>query len=398
VFGATVAVALVSVPALASATSAAVTSGPRIAVGWGDHSAGALGPVSNTPFPSAVAGLPATVVDVSANEAVAAAVLADGSVWTWGDASGCGMRGDGVLTGIRPQPARVEGLPPTMVQVRVSNSHVLALSSDGSAYSWGCNFRGELGSGAVTHDRPVPGRVTVIGTLPVAEVAAGTGFSMVLRRNGEVFTWGDNTFGELGNGTFTSSLTPVRAGPYGVAHIAAWEGTAIAVRTLALGGAVFTWGDNLNGQLGRNSTETKSAIPMRESARLDNVVQVATNGSTDMAVLSDGTVWGWGFNGSTELTRPNTGPQRVPVPLRPLTGVTQVAFGAPNAACIAVLTDGTVRVWGDNAFGQRGDGTVGGPPIATPVPVTRVHGVTRAAAAFRVTLVIAASVDPPPTA
>jgi hypothetical protein len=84
------------------------------------------------------------------------------------------------------------------------------------------------------------------------------------------------------------------------------------------------------------------------------------------------------------------------VPLRQLTGVTQMALGA-GETCTAVLADGTVRVWGNNNQAHRGDGTVGGPPIATPVPVTRVHAVVRAAAAFRVTLVIAASVDPPPT-
>jgi alpha-tubulin suppressor-like RCC1 family protein len=229
-------------------------------------------------------------------------------------------------------------------------------------------------------------------SMPLAVVS-----SLALLRNGEVFTWGNNNFGQLGNGSTAASLTAVRAGPYGIAHIVASDETAIAVRTLALGGAVFTWGDNINGQLGRNSTEPSSATPMRESARLDNVVQVATDGSTDLAVRSDGTVWGWGFNGSFELTRPDTGPQRFPVQLTALTGVTQVAL-APGSACMAVRTDATVRVWGANDLGQRGDGTVGGPPIATPVPVTRVHGVVRAAAAFRVMLVIAASVDAPPTA
>src|SRR6185437_5953662 len=206
----------------------------------------------------------------------------------------------------------------------------------------GCNGPyGVLGTGVAEGQRYVPARVTLPGVSNVAEVAAGSEFSMVLLKTGEVLTWGRSLYGQLGNGSTVNSLTPVRAAaPYGIAHIAAKLQSAIAVRTLAQGGSVFTWGDNTFGQLGQRTTEPFSATPKREAARINGVTQVATSGDTDLVLTSSGTVWGWGSNNGGKLTRPDTANQPAPVQLTALNGASQVTVGVLNGA--AIRTDGTV--------------------------------------------------------
>jgi len=346
-------------------------------------------------FPAPVSRLPRQVVQVAQNDSGAsAAVLSDGSVWTWGNTGHCSFLGDGV-TANRSEPARVTQLPASIIRVAVSNSHILALASDGSVYSWGCNDDGQLGTGAVTPGlRPTPVRATVVSG--VVEVAAGDGFSVALKANGEVWTWGRGLEGNLGNDTTTGSVVAVRANtPHSIAHVAAHGESVIAVRSLAVGGAVYTWGDNQFGQLGTGSTAPFNAHPTREKAALSGVIQIATSGRHALVVRSDGTVWGWGLGTNGEFGTPSAGPVRAPVQVLGLSGITQVAAGAGQN--LAVSADGTVLAWGLNSDGMLGNGTQSGPTVAVPVPIARVHGTAQASTAAGTFLVIADSVDPLPT-
>jgi alpha-tubulin suppressor-like RCC1 family protein len=266
-------------------------------------------------------------------------------------------------------------------------------AAGGSAHAWGENDHGELGTGSATTtgclcvNSPTP----VNGISNVTAVAAGNHHSLALRSDGTVVAWGDNSHGQLGNGTISpsSGATPVPVpGLSNVVAIAVGDGDfSLALRR---DGTVVAWGDNSRGELGDgavNSTGcTCIASPVQVSG-LSHVVAIAAGNSLSMALLGDGTVRTWGANFEGQLgngtTPTTTAYSDTPVAVTGLARVVAVAAG--DYFGLALLADGTLRSWGDNSLGALGTGTVsttGCACIPTPTPVKGVSNATAIAAGY----------------
>jgi alpha-tubulin suppressor-like RCC1 family protein len=180
-----------------------------------------------------------------------------------------------------------------------------------------------------------------------------------------VIAWGENSLGQLGNGTTTNSDVPVAvSGLSGVTAVDAGGGVSLAL----LGdGTVMAWGGNELGTLG-DGTTTNSDVPVKVSGLSGVTAISAGKGDHSLALLSNGTVVAWGDNAYGQLGDGTTTSSDVPVAVSGLSGVTAISAGALHS--LALLANGTVMAWGLGANGQVGDGAREG--SSTPVHVCAV--------------------------
>jgi alpha-tubulin suppressor-like RCC1 family protein len=245
------------------------------------------------------------------------------------------------------QKVRIIYAPP----VAGGRAHSLAVNTDSTVSAWGDNLFGQLGNGSIisrTTAAPVPG---VSGTLAVSSADDS---SYALTTSGTVYAWGQNLLGQLGNGSRITSLRPVRVnGLSGVAQIAAGNDHVLALKS---DGTVVGWGSNLAGQLG--TTGTLSATEPVPVAGLSSVVQVAAGGDPGLAghsaaLKSDGTVWTWGLGLQGQLGLGDYRSTATPTQVAGLSGIVLIAASGDNT--YALKSDGTAYAWGDGDHGQIGN-------------------------------------------
>jgi len=331
--------------------SCAVTGGGGVLC-WGDNVSGQLGngTTTDSPTPVAVNGLSSGVVSVTAGVYHTCALTRCGAVLCWG-LNDLGQLGDGTTTN-RLEPVTVTGLTSGAVAVSAHGWHTCALTSGGAVRCWGLNGSGQLGDGTTT-SRLEP--VTVTGLASgAAAVEAGEYHTCALTVAGGVQCWGLNDSGQLGDGTTVDRVTAVTviglaAGEYSVAggeyHTCALTGS----------GGVQCWGRNLEGQLGDGTTTTK-VMPVPVSGLGSGVAAAATGYGHSCALTSAGAVLCWGDNGYGQLGDGTTIARSVPVPVSGLESGTRAVVPGAWHTC-ALTTGGAVACWGYNAYGQLGDGT-----------------------------------------
>ncbi|PYJ06844.1 MAG: hypothetical protein DMF06_17265 [Verrucomicrobia bacterium] len=274
----------------------------------------------------------------------------------------------------------------TVAKVAAGMQHLLVLSN-GSVRASGQNLYGQLGDGTlISKSAPTP-----IFSLDntITEIAAGDYTSFAVRNDGSLWAWGSNQYGARGDGTTGDNLTkpvqiplptrvstPTRAGKHAVA-IGAFAYAAIDTE-----GQVWMWGVNWNGRLGDGTTTSRyTPARVKKSPSSDDyligIVSIASGGGTMAAIDADGSVWTWGAGASGTLGNGSTQDSPYPVQViksdqgsttAPLDGVTQVACGS-SGFCIALTRLGTVYGWGSNAFSQLGLASGGSLSIATRIPV-----------------------------
>ena len=246
--------------------------------------------------------------------------------------------------------------------VVAGSNHNCALLTNKTVSCWGANGFGQLGNGTVTSSSS-PVKVLVLDDVEdvdVEKVAAGSAHSCARLTNGSVWCWGENSAGQLGDGTTTRRLTPVKVEGIATATaIAAGSNHSCAVVNTE---TVSCWGLNGNGQLGNGVTLT-SASPLAV-LRLTTATNVAAGSDHNCARLTDKTVWCWGNNSSGQLGNGTTTSSSSPVKVSDLKAADAVAAGSSHSC--ALLTDKTVRCWGDNSLGQLGDGMT----TSSSIPVT----------------------------
>ena len=406
-----------------------ISSGFSLAVGsdgnayaWGYNNNGQLGdgtsssryaPVMvRTPDRSTYPDLPAdfTYVQVSAGYAHSLAVGSDGNVYAWGY-NGYGQLGDGTRDD-KHAPVRVKtpdrktypDLPAdfTYLQVSAGTDHSLAVGSDGNVYAWGNNSSGQLGDGT-RDDKHAPVRVKTpdrktYPDLPAdftyVQVSAGYQHSLAVGSDGNVYAWGNNSLGQLGDGTGSSRYAPVRVKtpdrktyPDLPADFTYLQVSAGNYHSLAVGsdGNAYAWGLNRNGQLGdgTGSGYRNAPVMVRTPDRKTypdlpadfTYLQVSAGWGYSLAVGSDGNAWAWGWNYYGQLGNNSYSDSHVPVRVRDPAGptdtskglkATQVSGGYHHS--LAVGSDGNAWAWGYNYYGQLGDGSTNSK--SAPVPVS----------------------------
>lgn len=224
--------------------------------------------------------------------------------------------------------------------------------SEGDVKCWGRGSSGQLGND-LTDDAFTP--VLVLNLTGTAlQAAAGAKHSCARLDNGEVWCWGDNSDGQLGNSTFKGSRVPVRV--TGISTAAAITSGGNHSCALLNDGTVWCWGNNVHGQLGNNSTNDSSA-PVQVTGLSLAVSAVSAGGTHTCAILSDGTVRCWGSNALEQLGNSSLflgSNSRVPVEVTGLTGAQTIVSGANHSCAKVTTTSDTVRCWGNNASGQLG--------------------------------------------
>jgi alpha-tubulin suppressor-like RCC1 family protein len=281
-------------------------------------------------------------------------------VWAWG-------AGElGIANGIRVAPVPIHlGFPLQIVAGGDAGLGGVVLGlHDGSVWAWG---NGPPGNGSTGSTTPVQ-----ITTLPPIQQLAGNGAaSYALADNGTVLAWGNGTNGELGDGSFTSSLTPVQVkGLTGISAIYADGDTAYALRSSDH--RLFAWGAGTSGQLGNGQlANSDRPVPVHVP---DGVQQVVAHCGAAYALSSKrpGRVFAWGFNGSGQLGNGTLTNEDTPVLVHQVTTADSVAAGCGFAYAI-VGTAHKVMAWGSGGFGQLGDRHKASQ--LTPVPVINVSGV-----------------------
>jgi alpha-tubulin suppressor-like RCC1 family protein len=328
---------------------------------WGRNDRGELGDGTTTArsTPVGVVGMQSKIASVSAGVDATCAVSTAGALKCWGAAS---LVGNGTTTDALA-PASVTGLTSGVAAVSVGADHVCALTRAGGVKCWGSGSRGQLGDGlGVASSTPVD----VSGlTSGVVAVASGNLHSCALTSAGEVWCWGYNVYGQVGDGSTVDALTPTRVvGLSGIKAIATGGYHSCAITAASAG---TCWGQNTYGELG-DGTTTDSPAPV-DVVGLSGVASITAGFYHSCATTVGGAASCWGANNTAALGDGTTTNQAVPTPVAgSATGVVGIDGGRGHTC--AVTNKGKALCWGWNFYGQIGNGTVSTTPTLTPVPVS----------------------------
>jgi RHS repeat-associated protein len=283
------------------------------------------------------------------------AVRRDGSVWTWGG-NVFGQLGDGTVVP-RLAPGKLS-ISSGLTIVSAGGQHSLAIDTNATVWAWGCNFYGQLGDDTVSN-RVVP--IHLSSLTGITNISTGNQHSLALDNLGRVWAWGDNRYGQIGDGTFSRRLVPtnVLASPTACSAIAAGDHHSLG---LTASGNVYAWGDNNSGQIGNNTQQNQSS-PVQV---LTGIKAIGAGSQFSVALSTNGTVWTWGLNSSGQLGDGTTTTRLTPVQVYGLSGV--VAIRVFSDHVVAIMADTSVRVWGANRFGQLGNGNNDDQTVPVTVP------------------------------
>jgi len=315
---------------------------------WGQNAFGELGGGSAT----AAVNLPLPAVDLSGRAYTTCAAATDGTVRCWGYNDN-GQIGDTTIGGTRG-PTLVQGMAGA-VQLAAGRSHVCARRSDGSLRCWGSNSSGQLGDGTFTSQ--LSAITDVSGLTGTARVAAGGSHTCAHATDGRGWCWGDNTYQQLGDGTMTPRSFALAVPVQNVRRLGPASFSVppdVGAHTCAIidGGEVWCWGDNAFGQLG-NGLTADSATPVRATGIAD-ALELAMGRWHVCALRASGQVACWGRNYYGEVGDGTTQVRRAPVDVG-LADVVTVGAGGFHTCAINAANE--MFCWGLNGSGQLGDGT-----------------------------------------
>jgi hypothetical protein len=267
-----------------------------------------------------------------------AAILKDGSLWVWGDNTygqvGTGSKGHDITV-----PTKIMD---NVVTVSLGGNHTAAIKTDGSLWVWGSNVKGQIGNGGTGNDefyysnqleynQTTPERIMT----QVASVSCGLQYTVAVKKDGTVWAWGDNTYGELGNGTTTNASSPLKIMSSGSA-VAARGATAV-VKT---DGSLWMWGNNRWGQLGNGGTgnagippvEVYQTVPVKVMSNMAVTKPATVAGFTDVYesdYYADAVIWAKEKYVTTGTTATTFSPKDTVIRADAITFLWR-AYGSPN--------------------------------------------------------------------
>jgi len=289
-----------------------------------------------------------------------------GALYCWGF-NGSGQLGDGT-NAKRLTPKRITAVSDWKV-VSAGNAHTCGIRGTGALYCWGSNMEGQLGDGT-TAPRLSPKRITAVAdwTFVTTGGEENRSYTCAIRGTGALYCWGHNSDGQLGDGTTAQRFSPKR-----ITAVADWkdvtaggeEDTGIHTCAIRGTGALYCWGNNLNGQLG-DGTKTDRLSPKRITA-VSDWSTVAAGGEEEhghtCGIRGTGALYCWGYNGTGELGDGSGLLERLtPKRITAVSDWTDITAGALHTC--GIRGTGALYCWGFNLHGPVGDGTED--PRSTP--------------------------------
>jgi alpha-tubulin suppressor-like RCC1 family protein len=335
---------------------------------WGQYE------MSATPL--VVTGVPGTVTNLYGINSAGYALTASGQVWAWGN-NASGQLGNGTESNTDTVAAVQVQFPPGVVIAKLASEGPrdteIAIDTNGNAWGWGQNDYDQL---------CLPGEQTTPVELPLTDVtlAAGAGDHATYYAGGTLYSCGFNQYGQLGTGDFHNAPTPKAVmGLPNLAVTAMTAGWSIEGVTLS-DGSFWNWGYNAQGQLGNRSL-TNSDLPVNVTLPA-SVREVSEGGSgttvpgQTVALLSDGTIWAWGDNARGQFCSTPKAVNEHPKQITPPAGVMWTQVWTGGAA--SYFIDSTGQLWdcGDNSKGELGNGTSGGYQTTPQVVLSGISQVT----------------------
>ncbi len=335
------------------------------AYAWGLNNGGQIGDGGETTYresPVSVAGGFTDWVQISTGGLHSAGLRANGTAWSWGY-NGFGRLGDGTTTD-RSSPVLIAGGFTDWVQVSAGGVNAAAIRANGTAWSWGWGGGSQIGDGTTANkSSPV---LVAGGFTDWIQIDVGANHTTALRANGTAWVWGWNVSGQLGDNTTTTRSSPVSV----VGGFTDWvQVSSGPLHTTALraNGTAWAWGQNSYGRLGDSTITTRSS-PVSVVGGFTDWVQISAGYSHTAALRANGTAWAWGrgIHGCLGDGQSNSSRSS---PVSVVGGFTDwVQISAGNFRTFALRTNGTAWAWGNNYFGRLGDGT-GGTYQSSPVSV-----------------------------
>jgi alpha-tubulin suppressor-like RCC1 family protein len=322
---------------------------------WGKNAYGELGDntivTKSSPVQTIAYG--ANWKQISAGGQHTAAIKTDGTLWTWGN-NYYGQLGDNTsYNSSKSSPVQTIARGTNWKQVSCGYGHAAAIKTDGTLWTWGQNYYGGLGDNTI-----------IMKSSPVQTIAGGTNWKQVscgpfdahtaaIKTDGTLWCWGYNAYGKLGDNTTTNRSSPIQTIAFGTnwKQVSCGSGHTAAIKT---DGTLWTWG--AGGSLGDNTILSRSS-PVQTITFATNWKQVSCGFSNyTAAIKTDGTLWTWGSNYAGRLGDNTTDGRSSPV--QTITrGTNWKQVAASNSITAAIKTDGTLWCWGRNNLGQLGGNT-----------------------------------------
>jgi alpha-tubulin suppressor-like RCC1 family protein len=267
-------------------------------------------------------------------------------LWTWGH-NNVGQLGTSNILH-RSSPVQTIAGGTNWKKVSIGAQHMLAIKNDGTLWAWGHNEYGQLGNNSTAHrSSPVQ---TIAGGANWAKVACGDYHTLAIKNDGTLWAWGRNVHGQLGDNSTVRRSSPVQtiAGGSTWKDVSSGYGYTAAIKN---DGTLWAWGYNVHGQLGNNSTAHRSS-PVQTIAGGANWAKVACGDYHTLAIKNDGTLWAWGNNTYGQLGDGTFTHRSSPVQIGTGQNWNKIAAGLTHS--FGMKTDGTLWSWGNNSNGELG--------------------------------------------
>jgi alpha-tubulin suppressor-like RCC1 family protein len=337
--------------------------GDRILFAWGLNTNGNVG--DNTTIsrsaPIQIGNILWTSV-VSGLDASSYGIRLDGTLWSWGKNTVGELGEDDTIS--RSSPVQIG--TNYWKKIAAGFGNAFSIDINNKLWSWGNNSTGQLGiNDTITRSSPVQ-----VGTSSWTMVSAGQSGDLAsafivsaIRSDGALFTWGNNTYGGLGDNTTVDKSSPVQIGTSSWTLVAGRMGVIQDI--FNNNGYLYTWGSGSSGELGNNNIIAASS-PVQIAATINNWYSVGQGDTTTIAIRNDKTLWGWGDNTVGQVGDNTTVFKSSPVQIG-TSSWTMISTGTTHT--LALTMDNILYGWGNNDNGQLGTGTALG-SIAVPVIIS----------------------------
>lgn len=302
---------------------------------------------------------------ISVNYSHSCALLNDSSIKCWGQNNfGQLGYGDTVKRGVPPEVGINLGAGQRAVAIATGFAHTCAIREDGGVVCWGSNASGQLGYGDSRSRLQAPMEAINLGGMRAKALQLGAYHSCVLLEDDQVKCWGDNSYGQTGQGSVQINLAPsARALDFG-SGLKARELAVGSYHTCALlqDGSARCWGRNQSGQLGYGDLDDRRLPPQigLDFGAGQNAIHLSAGLAHTCAVMSDKSVQCWGGNEEGQLGYGDlinrSEPPQLAVPLQSERAVASLSAGRLHA-CV-IFDDATLKCWGSNTYGQLGTGKI----------------------------------------